>query len=114
MPPRRNSRYANTFSTDDGTGRQFLAPREKFTFRELEDNIVHIVKKGDTLQNLAARFYANLSTRTISAATLYWVIADFQPKPIHDPTIQLVEGTRLVAPSERVVRERVLTGNFDT
>lgn len=114
MPPRTNSRYANTFSTDDGNGRQFLAPREKFTFRELPDNIIHTVKKGDTLQNLAARFYANLSTKVVSAANLYWVIADFQPQPIHDPTTQLVEGARLVAPSERVVRERVLTGNFDT
>lgn len=112
MPPRLYSRHAHTFATDDGAGRAFLAPRERFTFRELDDNVVHTVKEGDTLWNIAARLYARLSNGVWSAANLYYVICDFQPQPIHDPTVKLVPGQQLVAPSERVVRDRVLPGNF--
>lgn len=112
MPPRQNSRYAASFSTDNGSGRLFLSPRNRYTFRELADNTSYLVKDGDTLQQIAARFYATISVGTWSPANLWWVIADFQPQPIHDPTVRLVAGTRLVLPSERTVRERVLTGNF--
>ena len=71
-------------------------------------------KEGDTLHNLAARFYPALSNGVWSAAHLFWVVADFQPQPIHDATIRLVPGQRIVAPSERVVREQIFTGNFDS
>jgi len=39
---------------------------------------------------------------------LYWVIMDYQPTPIHDPTIRLAEGTVLVIPSVALVIEQVL------
>lgn len=110
MPPRRFSRHSFTTSTLDSSNREFLSRRDKFFYRELPDNVFHVVKEGDTLQNLAGRFYSSLSGANgveFSPAQLWWVIADFQPAPIHDPTIKLVVGATLVVPSLRTVRERI-------
>ena len=37
------------------------------------------------------------------------MIADFQPGPIHDPTLALDVGRALVIPSVRVVTEEILS-----
>jgi hypothetical protein len=70
---------------------------------------VHEVREGDTLQSIAAAAWPGLGQLPfVSAASLWWVIADFQPVPIHDPTVQLVPGEKLIVPSRRTVEERVL------
>lgn len=110
MPPRRYSRHSFTTSVLMDDGSQFLSDREKFTFREIDDNRFHVVKEGDTLHNLASRFYAPLSGANgvdFSPSQLWWVIADFQPTPIHDPTIKLSVGSTIVVPSLRTVREKI-------
>ena len=110
MPPRANSRHLfTTAQKRDGDERVFLSDRTPFRFLDLPDNRVHTVGSGDTLPRLAAKYFAPLGNLPeISAATLWWVIADFQPIPIHDPTIQLVSGEQLIIPSVRTVRERIL------
>lgn len=110
MPPRNNSRHIRTTAQKrTGDERLFLSDRTPYRYEDLSDNRVHTVKTGDTLWSLAARYFAPLGELpTISAATLWWVIADFQPRPIHDPTIQLVSGEQLIIPSVRTVQERVL------
>jgi hypothetical protein len=90
-----------------------LTDREKYLYESLPDNISHIVREGDTLQNLAARYYAPLSDPPkFSAASLWWAIADFQPQPIHDPTILLAVGSTLIVPSLRTINDRVFNPNI--
>lgn len=110
MPPRNNSRHLRTTAQKrEGDERLFLSDRVPFPYVDLVDNRVHTVKSGDSLTRLAARYFAPLGELPdISAATLWWVIADFQPQPIHDPTIQLVAGEQLIIPSVRTVQERIL------
>lgn len=110
MPPRQGSRHLRSIATDDDAGRIFLAPRDPYTFRDLADNVVWHVKDGDTLQGIAAAVYAPLSRLPVwSAANLWWVIADFQPRRIIDPTIKLESGSTIVCPSPRVVQEEILS-----
>lgn len=103
MPPRRYSRYMFSAAVLDGDERLLLTDREPFRFRALSDNRQHVVKEGDTLFSLAGRYFAPMPR----PAGLWWVIADFQPDPLHDPTIALEIGRVLVIPSVRTVTEEV-------
>lgn len=121
MPPRIFSRHLFTrgFTPDDdgeilkctseewpGRSAKFqLDEREPFRFRELPDNRLHRAREGDTLSTLAARFFPNFTR----PAGLWWIIADFQPSPILDPTIRLRPGALIVIPSERTVREDIFS-----
>jgi hypothetical protein len=105
MPPRRFSRHTFTSAVKDDEGRLFLTEREPFRFRSLPDNRQHVVKEGETLFSLAGRYFAPLPR----PAGLWWVIADFQPDPIHDPTVALEPGRVLVVPSIRTVQEEVFS-----
>lgn len=109
MPPRENSRHSFTSAQQDAVGRLFLSDRVPLRFENRPDNASHVVRAGDTLWRLAAKFYAPLGRLPDrSAALLYWIIADFQPTPIHDPTVRLAEGTVLIIPSISTVLSRVL------
>jgi hypothetical protein len=103
MPPRRFSRYSFSAAVLDDTGRLFLTEREPFRFRSLSDNRQHVVQQGDTVFSLAGRYFAPLPR----PSGLWWVIADFQPEPIHDPTLALDLGRLLFIPSIRVITEEV-------
>lgn len=103
MPPRRSSRYTFTAGIVDSAGRLHLTDRERFRFIDLPDNRQHVVKDGETLFTLAARFFSPLPR----PAGLWWIIADFQSDPIHDPTLKLSRGTMLTIPSIRTVTDRV-------
>lgn len=99
------SRYGFSAASVDESERLFLDQRVFFRYRALDDNRVHQVKSGDTLWRLAGRFFHPQPR----PAGLWWVIADFQPIPIHDPTLLLVEGSLLVIPSLRTVMTRILS-----
>jgi len=105
MPPRENSRhsYVTGWQSLYDSDVMFMGARIPFPFRQRQDNRVHIVKGGDTLWALAGKFFAPLSR----ACGLWWVIADYQPQPIHDPTIELAAGTAIIIPSLRTVLEEV-------
>ena len=105
MPPRSGSRYTfcnGVFDIDDAL---FLTDREPYRFREHPDNRVHIVVEGDTLYHLAGRYFSPLPR----ACGYWWVIADFQPDPIFDPTLKLALGRRLYVPSVRVLTDVILS-----
>lgn len=103
MPPRPHSRYRpnGLFRSEDNT--LFTAPREPFRYEPRNDSRLHRVESGDTLQNLAERFFSGPHT-----ARLWWIIADFQPEPILDPTEELTIRTFLIIPSDQFVRSIVL------
>jgi len=101
MPPRAGSRYSHSLGIRDSSGRLYLSDRERFPFRDLPDTRVHTVAEADTLFHLAGHYYAPLPR----ACGYWWAIADFQPRPIHDPTLVLLPGTRLFIASVRALEE---------
>lgn len=104
MPPRRWSRHTFALGVLEGEDTQ-LTDRVPYRFRNFRDNIQHVVGDGDSLFSLAARYFAPLAR----PSGLWWVIADFQPAPIHDPTIELTPGTTIFIPSLRTVQEEVFS-----
>lgn len=104
MPPRVLSRYSLSAAIDGNAkpGSLILTDPEPFRFRQRSDNRHHVVKEADTLFTLASRFFRGLSERP---AGLWWVIAWYQPEPIHDPTVSPAVGSVLIIPSANLVRE---------
>ncbi len=94
MPPRTFSRYGQCLGVRDELGRLHLTDREPLRFRALPDTRVHVVAEGDTLFSLAGKYFEPLPR----ACGLWWVIADFQPDPIHDPTLALEGGRTIYIP----------------
>jgi hypothetical protein len=105
MPPRRFSRHSFTLGITDSVVRTLLTDRVTFQFRTLADNIQHVVEEGDSLYTLAAKYYRGLPR----PSGLWWVIADFQPNPVHDPTLKLEVGRVLIIPSLRTVQEELFS-----
>lgn len=105
MPPRRLSRHSFTFGVSDSSERLHLTDREQFRFRDLPDNRTHTVHGGESLHSIASRMFPNFPR----PAGLFWVIADFQPNPIHDPTVMPEPGTILIIPSERTVSDLIFS-----
>jgi hypothetical protein len=104
MAPKEFSRYLFCWGIKDPvTGKIGLSEREPFLYQELFDNRYHVVATGDNLFVLAERAFPSF----LRACGLFWVIADFQPTPIEDATLELEPGTILVIPSERTVKELV-------
>ena len=100
----RRARYQFCEVHTDEAGRRFLGPRPKFTYRPLADNQQHIVMGGERLWHLSQIYYPSLRKN----GNYWWVIADFQPEPIHDPFVDLVVGSVLVIPSLRTVEGMIL------
>ncbi len=104
MPPHVGSRHSFTLGVGDGDGRLHLTDREPYRFRAHADNRVHVAVQGDTLWDLAGRYFAPLPR----ACGFWWAIADFQPDAIVDPTLELEPGQRLFIPSQRVLTDVIL------
>ena len=100
-----DSSDASSLVTDTTDGVFMLSDREPFRYKQYSDTIAHTVSAGDTLFTLAARYYSGFTR----PAGLWWVIADFQPDPIIDPTIVLSVGRLLYIPSIRTVTEDVFS-----
>jgi hypothetical protein len=101
VPPRRFSRYQYSAGILDAGGHLLLTDPMPFGFVALADNVVHTVESGDTLWGLAHTYFQPLAR----PSGLWWVIADFQPPPIYDPTVALVAGSTIYVPSVRTVLE---------
>ena len=104
MPPQSGSRLGFCLGVLDDEGRRFLTEREPYRYRVFTDNRIHRVVGGETLFDLAGRYFAPLPR----ACGFWWAIADFQPDPILDPTLALDEGTTLAIPSTRVLTDVIL------
>jgi hypothetical protein len=104
MPPRAGSRHSQCIAYRDEEGRTLLTEREPYRFHDHGDTRVHTAAQGDTLFSLAGRYFEPLPR----ACGFWWVIADFQPDPIVDPTLRLEPGRRLFIPSVRVLTDIIL------
>ena len=89
----------------DENNRHFLTERKPFRYdAKLLGTKKHRVVKGDNLWTLAFKFYDPIP----NAEHLYFVICEFQPDPILDPSLDLEVNRILHIPSPRVVQEKVL------
>jgi len=104
MPPKVGSRHAGTVAMLDDDGRPYLTDREPFGYRDLPDNRKHVVVEGDTFWSLADRYFDPLPR----ACGLFWILCDFQPEPVLDPTRALEIGRVVIIPSLRTVTELIL------
>lgn len=103
MPPGPRSRYRFTRGLTDSEGRLYLTARAPYRFRNLPDNRFHTVLQGERLHYLAERYFSP----TPDSAQLWWIIADFQPQPVLDPTLELTPGRILAIPSLKTVIEEI-------
>lgn len=103
MPPRRLSRYlfSDGFKNEDGDF--ILTDPTPYRFKDFSDNIIYTTKHGDTLFAIADLHFKGVPR----PSGLWWIIADFQPDPIHDPTIRFENGIQIVIPSLRTVVEEI-------
>lgn len=109
MPPRKFSRHSFCAAIkDEDTGVFFLTDRVPYAFRNRPDNIHHVVQGGDSLWSIAGMYYDGSFDRPEG---LWWVIADFQPDPVYDPTIELQGGSLIIVPSVRTVIEEIFSEN---
>lgn len=103
------SRYRFCFIVEED-GVSFLTDREPYGYRDLPDNRRHKVRGGERLWTLAGRYFA--LPGTIARPTdLWWVIADFQPEPIFDPTVKLEVGRVIHIPSHRTLLEEIFASS---
>ena len=107
MPPRQNSRHSYVFGYRDAynPGTLWLSARVPFPYRQRTDNRTILARRGDTLFSLAGKYFAALPR----GCGLWWAIGDYQPQPIHDPTVQLASGRAIVIPSLRTVQEEIFS-----
>ncbi len=104
MPPGPVSRHLSTEGVLDAEGHLRLTMREPYRYTVQADTRLHTVRLGDTLWTLADRYFEGEAR----AGGLWWAIADFQPTPIVDPTLQLEPGTVVHVPSLRLLRNVIL------
>lgn len=115
MPGNEFSRYYRTEVYEDESEprtKTLVSYRTPFSYRERGDNRVYEVAEGDTLASIARKVYPSIGAYlgSYSSARLYWAIADYQPTPIIDPTIQLRPGSRLVLPSVELLTTEIIGG----
>ena len=77
-----------------------LDEREPFRFRNETDNRYHRAQSGDTWWSIAAKFFSGVPR----ACGLWWLLCEYQPDPVVDPTLAIDDGTLIVIPSMRVLR----------
>lgn len=105
MAPQARSRYLFCEGRLNANGAMYLTDRVPYRYRDLPDSRVHEVAQGHTLKKIAHAYFVGIP----NPQELWWIIADFQPEPIIDPTISLAVGRRLIVPSVRTVLEKIFS-----
>lgn len=99
------SRYKYTTSmlnnVEGGDGYTYLATQESAFFIDDSENEMHIVKLGDTLESIAHQYFKGFP----NSAQLFWIIGEYQPTPILDPTLKLKVGSLIIIPAQSIVYE---------
>lgn len=104
------SRYKFNEPRTDSDGFAYLPDREPIIFEERDDNIPHIVQDGDKLWSLAQFYYWDLD---VDAAQLWYVIAEYQPRPIVNPFKPLKPGSLLHIPSPEMVEAEIINAEVE-
>lgn len=107
MPMFPFSRYAYCLQLEDAAGIKYLDEREPFAFREETDNRYYRTVDGDTWYGMAHTFFDGIPR----ACGLWWVLCDFQPERVIDPTLRIEPNTLIVVPSIRLIRTKLFTND---
>jgi len=105
MPIFPSSRYRFCVEYEDSDGNSHLDEREPFRYQDEPDNEFHTVIDGDTWWGIAALYFQGMSR----ACGIWWLLCEYQPTPVVDPTIALKPGSVVVVPSLRLVRTQVFS-----
>lgn len=94
-------KHARAFLDDSNTDQvTYLGTREPITYVDDRENSMHVASDADTLEALADRLFDGFD----NPQSLYWVIGNYQPTPIMDPSRRLKAGTILIIPSRAFVK----------
>lgn len=104
----RLSRYRFTQIIQRVDGTLMLTDREPFRYQDYADNREHIAKQGDTWHSLAYRYFTADGVLK-NPTDLWYVIADFQPDPVVDPTLRIEPGRVIYIPSYETLFQRILS-----
>jgi hypothetical protein len=99
------SRYRYCTQYTDSDGKLFIDEREPFRYREETDNRFHRARLGDTWWGLAHIYFQGIPR----PCGLWWLLCEYQPDPVIDPTIVIPENKMVIIPSMRVLRMMVFT-----
>ena len=99
--PQSRNRYNTEYQDDDGN--YYLDDREPYRFENEIDNLVIEAKEGDMLWHIAHKAFAGERR----PCGYWWAIAEYQPDPIIDPTIQFSANQKIVSPSKRVLNNKI-------
>lgn len=103
--PDQQSYLATAIIITDEHDNVYWTEEQPFLFEPFIDNIIHVAGAGDTWWGLAGKAYATLSDRP---AKWWRIIAQFQPTPVVNPLLPIVENTIIHIPSPRVLIEEIL------
>lgn len=106
-------RYKYTrYIVDDISAREttYVGTREPIEFEDDSENTSYVVRAGDTLQTIANKFFGGFP----DPPSMWWIIAEFQPVPIKDPTLRLKPGSILTIPSRDLAHDLVHVFMQDT
>jgi nucleoid-associated protein YgaU len=101
------SRYRYCTAFRDSGAQLVLDEREPFRFADATDNRWHTAVDGDTWWSLAHRYFAGFPR----ACGLWWLLCEYQPVPVVDPTLRVQPGATIAIPSERLLRLYVFSAD---
>lgn len=97
--PSTYSRDRYCFGLFDGLGNLYLSDPAPVRFQVRADNISHVIIAGETWETIALAEYGR--------PEVAHVLADYQPEPVIDMTIELIGGSELILPSPRMMYEEI-------
>ena len=77
---------------------------ERIPYEHRPDTVLHIAAEGETLQDLAIRYYGQFYDDPVDK---WEVIAQFQPDGLVDGSVALVAGQEILIPSPEYIAEVV-------
>lgn len=95
-----DSRYSEADIKIDENGVQYIDwfGDKKFDVSEFDDNVQYQIKPQDTVFSIASEFYGG--------QRYYWVVC--RANVIFNPFQKLIAGQKLIIPSDRAFRTRIL------
>jgi hypothetical protein len=101
-----SSRYrlSVVYQTEDD--HLYFSLNEREPYGAEEDDIIHITSEGETLFSIAHKYYGELP----GGVHHWWLIGEYQPTPIKDPSLRLAANSLVIIPSVRKLLD-VLSGN---
>ena len=96
--------YRHALGVQEDDGSILFSLPERLPFEDRDDTIIHVGNGQEYLWDLAHRYYGRSRS---TAFDLWEIIMSFQPEPIQDASIRVVEGKEILIPSLDYIAETV-------